>query len=135
MDQHENEALESFLNSVWILETFSGSFAYQSYINTFKFFNTIVLTLKQMEKISKALGDANRLKILQYISKKGGKGLCSEIQDLVDLTQPSISHHIKILIEAELIEPEKDGRMHKYTLNDHLIKEYTATIGLQFKGS
>lgn len=94
-----------------------------------------MLTLKQMEKISKALGDANRLKILQYISKKGGKGLCSEIQDLVDLTQPSISHHIKILIEAELIEPEKDGRTHKYTLNNELIKEYTSTISLQLKGS
>ena len=31
-----------------------------------------MLTLKQVEKISKALGDANRLKILQHISKKGG---------------------------------------------------------------
>jgi ArsR family transcriptional regulator len=93
-----------------------------------------VLTLKQIEKISKALGDANRLKILQHISKKGGCGQCSEIQDVLDLTQPSISHHIKILIEAELIEPEKEGRNFKYTLNDRLVKEYMATIGAQFVG-
>ena len=92
-----------------------------------------MLTLKQMEKVSKALGDANRLKILQHISKKGGCGQCSEIQDVVDLTQPSISHHIKILIEAGLIEPEKEGRNHKYTLNDQLLKDYTATIGTQFR--
>jgi ArsR family transcriptional regulator, arsenate/arsenite/antimonite-responsive transcriptional repressor len=92
-----------------------------------------VLTLKQIEKISKALGDSNRLKILQHISKKGGCGQCSEIQDVLDLTQPSISHHIKILIEAELIEPEKEGRNHKYNLNDALIKEYTSTVREQLK--
>jgi ArsR family transcriptional regulator, arsenate/arsenite/antimonite-responsive transcriptional repressor len=92
-----------------------------------------VLTLKQVEKISKALGDANRLKILQHISKKGGSGQCSEIQDVLDLTQPSISHHVKILIEAGLIEPEKEGRNHKYTLNDQLMKDYLNTIGSQFR--
>ncbi|WP_276374470.1 metalloregulator ArsR/SmtB family transcription factor [Chryseolinea sp. H1M3-3] len=92
-----------------------------------------MLTLKQVEKISKALGDANRLKILQHISKKGGSGQCSEIQDVLDLTQPSISHHVKILIEAGLIEPEKEGRNHKYTLNDQLMKDYLNTIGSQFR--
>ena len=92
-----------------------------------------MLTLKQVEKISKALGDANRLKILQHISKKGGSGQCSEIQDVLDLTQPCISHHIKILIEAELIDSEKEGRNHKYNLNDGLIKEYTATVRDQLK--
>ena len=94
-----------------------------------------MLTLKQVEKISKALGDTNRLKILQHISKKGGCGQCSEIQDVIDLTQPSISHHIKILIEAGLIEQEKEGRNHKYTLNDQLVKDYTSTVGAQLKSS
>ena len=89
----------------------------------------------QVEKISKALGDTNRLKILQHISKKGGCGQCSEIQDVIDLTQPSISHHIKILIEAGLIEQEKEGRNHKYTLNDQLVKDYTSTVGAQLKSS
>ena len=87
-----------------------------------------MLTLKQVEKISKALGDANRLKILQHISKKGGSGQCSEIQDVLDLTQPCISHHIKILIEADIIEPAKEGRNHKYTLNEKLMKDYTHAI-------
>lgn len=93
-----------------------------------------MLPLKQVEKISKALGDSNRLKILQHISRKGGCGQCSEIQDIVELTQPSISHHVKILIEAGLIEPAKEGRNHKYTLNEQLLKDYTATIGMQFQG-
>jgi len=88
------------------------------------------LNLKQVEKISKALGDSNRLKILHHISKKGGCGQCSEIQDVIDLTQPSISHHIKILLEAGLIEAEKEGRHHKYNLNDQLIKDYTTYVNL-----
>jgi len=88
----------------------------------------MALSWKQIEKISKALGDAHRLRILQYISKKGGCGQCSEIQDVVELTQPSISHHMKILSEAGLIEPEKEGRNLKFTLNERLLDDYTAML-------
>ena len=56
------------------------------------------MNLKKLEKISKALGDVNRLKILNHIAKNGGTGQCSAIQTCVDLAQPSVSHHIKILI-------------------------------------
>lgn len=80
--------------------------------------------LKNIEKISKAIGDNNRLKILMHLSKRGGCGQCSEIQQVLDLAQPSISHHVKILIESGLIQPEKEGRNHKYTLNQELLDEY-----------
>jgi ArsR family transcriptional regulator len=95
-------------------------------IDTFAFVNVFIVAvnIKQIEKISKALGDSNRLKILHYISNKGGSGQCAEIQQLLDLAQPSISHHVKILIEAGLIEPEKEGRNHKYTLNEEVLEEY-----------
>ena len=82
------------------------------------------LTFKHFEKISKALGDCNRLKILHFISNKGGCGQCSDIHTVVDLAQPSISHHVKILIESGLIEPEKEGRNHKYTLNEPMLDLY-----------
>lgn len=88
----------------------------------------MALSAKQIEKISKALGDTHRLKILQHISKKGGCGACADIQEESDLAQPSISHHIKVLIEAGLIEVEKEGRNHKYNLNEKVLKEYTTAI-------
>ena len=88
----------------------------------------MALSTKQIEKISKALGDSNRLMILQHISKKGGCGQCSDIQDESALAQPSVSHHLKVLIEAGLIEPEKEGRHHKYTLNEAVLKEYTKAV-------
>ena len=77
-----------------------------------------------MEKISKALGDKNRLIILMHITKKGGSAQCAEIHDVIDLAQPSISHHVKILTEAGLIEPEKEGRYFKYTLNVKVLDDY-----------
>jgi ArsR family transcriptional regulator len=84
----------------------------------------VTITFKQFEKVSKALGDGNRVKILHYISNKGGCGQCSDIQNVVDLAQPSISHHIKILVDSGLIEPEKEGRNHKYTLNEEMLNQY-----------
>jgi ArsR family transcriptional regulator, arsenate/arsenite/antimonite-responsive transcriptional repressor len=86
------------------------------------------LDLKQVEKISKALGDSSRLKILHHISNKGGCGQCADIQNVLELAQPSISHHVKILIEAGLIEPAKEGRNHKYTLNEKLISAYLSDL-------
>jgi ArsR family transcriptional regulator len=80
--------------------------------------------LKMIEKISKALGDKNRLNILQHITKKGGCAQCAEIHDIIDLAQPSISHHVKILVEAGLIEPEKEGINFKYTLNVNVLDIY-----------
>jgi ArsR family transcriptional regulator, arsenate/arsenite/antimonite-responsive transcriptional repressor len=87
--------------------------------------------LKKIEKISKALGDVNRLKILQLMAKHQGTGLCAAIQECVELAQPSVSHHIKILTEAGLIEAEKEGRNHKYTINTEVFKEYLAALAEQ----
>ncbi len=81
-----------------------------------------------VEKVSKALGDANRLKILQYISQSEGQGQCSEIQNFIELAQPSISHHIKILLEAGLIVQKKMGRNHYYSLNGHTLDNYATFL-------
>lgn len=84
----------------------------------------MTLTLKQIEKISKALGDMNRLKILNYLSGQGGCGECANLPDVVDLAQPSISHHVKILVDCGLIDGEKEGRSYKYTLNKGVLTQY-----------
>ncbi|HEY4335116.1 MAG TPA: metalloregulator ArsR/SmtB family transcription factor [Puia sp.] len=87
------------------------------------------LTLKQIEKISKALGDGNRLKILQYLSAKGGCGECSGLPNVVGLAQPSISHHVKILVESGLIDGEKEGRNYSYHLNTGVLNQYLSALG------
>lgn len=91
----------------------------------------MALTIKHLEKIAKALGDANRLQILNMIARHGGTGQCAAIQECVNLAQPSVSHHIKILIEADLIEAVKEGRNYKYHFKRSTFDEYLEAIACQ----
>lgn len=86
------------------------------------------MELKQIEKISKALSDVNRLKILKYMHGNQGRIECMEIGNMLKLAQPSISHHIKKLTEAGLIEPQKEGRYYTYYLNTKIWKEYLRAL-------
>lgn len=97
-------------------------------IDTFASINMYLMELKQLEKIAKALGDINRLKILEDMAFNGGAVQCAQIMSALDLAQPSVSHHIKTLTEAGLIETEKEGRFYKYVLNKKLLKEYVKEI-------
>lgn len=66
-------------------------------------------------KIFKALGDSNRLKIIDLLSK-GEKCAC-EILGCFDFTQPTLSHHMKVLIECGLVDFRKEGTWNYYRLN------------------
>ena len=79
---------------------------------------------KKVEKVSKALADPNRLMILKTLSKNRNCLYCSEVYEFIDLAQPSISHHLKQLTEAELIISEKEGRNMKYTMNNRVLDQY-----------
>ncbi len=79
---------------------------------------------KKVEKISKALADPNRLMILKSLRKNQNCLYCSDVSEFIDLAQPSISHHLKQLTDAELIISEKEGRNMKYTMNNKMIDQY-----------
>jgi ArsR family transcriptional regulator len=83
---------------------------------------------KKIEKISKALADPNRLAILKELRKNKNCLYCSDVSNFVDLTQPSISHHLKLLSDAELIIPSKEGRNMRYTLNNKIIDQYVTFL-------
>ena len=85
-------------------------------------------SLKQLEKTAKALGDVNRLQILQFLAQQGGSGPCSAILGCLHLAQPSVSHHLKILTEAGLITAQKEGRNFTYTLQPATFKDYIQGI-------
>ncbi len=84
--------------------------------------------LKNIEKTAKALSDVNRLKIIELLAKQGGMGACSSILDCLNLAQPSVSHHIKILQEAGLITAEKTGRQYTYTLQPAAFKKFISGV-------
>lgn len=79
---------------------------------------------KKAEKISKALSDPNRLTILKEIKKSKDCLYCSDINDTLDLAQPSICHHLKLLIDSELITSDKEGRNVRYAMNNKVLADY-----------
>ena len=67
----------------------------------------------------KALSDETRLRILNMLS---GNELCAcNILDDVNITQPTLSYHMKILSECGLVSARKDGSWMKYTLQNNKI--------------
>lgn len=67
-------------------------------------------------KIIKALADANRLKIIDILSC-GEKCAC-DILEQFDFTQPTLSHHMKVLIECGIVNCRKEGLWSYYSLNN-----------------
>jgi ArsR family transcriptional regulator len=67
-------------------------------------------------KIFKVLSDHNRLKIIDILSC-GEKCAC-DILDNFDFTQPTLSHHMKVLMDSGLVECRKDGLWSYYSLNN-----------------
>lgn len=86
------------------------------------------MTLTDIEKITKALADINRLKIIKHMQHNNGTIACQTICSVLHLTQPSVSHHIKKLVESDVILAVKDGRNYHYTLNTNLLTAYNKAL-------
>jgi ArsR family transcriptional regulator len=78
---------------------------------------------KHVERISKALGDPHRIKILQAVSEEKWMQ-CADVCAIIDLTQSAVSHHIKQLIDAGILLSEKEGRNIKYTVDKKVVAAY-----------
>lgn len=66
-------------------------------------------------KILKALADASRLKIIDILSC--GERCACQLLDEFNFTQPTLSHHMKVLSAAHLVSSRKEGLWNYYTLN------------------
>lgn len=80
----------------------------------------------------KALSDPVRLEILNML-KKNGRMNAGEIADNFDLSKATISHHLKILKEQDLIYEEKEKNFIYYELNTSVFEEILTWI-VKFKG-
>lgn len=89
--------------------------------------------LKKTEKILKALSDKNRLRIINMLTVKE---MCvCEITEILNLSQSTVSGHLRVLKEAEIVEDKKDGLWVEYNLykNDEFISGLTDSILKTFK--
>lgn len=72
--------------------------------------------------ICKALADSNRLQIIELLSE-GEKCGC-RLLDQFNITQPTLSHHMRILCECSLVDIRKDGKWCNYSLNRETLEEF-----------
>lgn len=80
--------------------------------------------IKKIERASKALSDPYRIMMLEAIKKQKDWMQCSAVVQMFDLAQSTVSHHMKQLIDAELVIAEKEGRHAKYRINQEGLSEY-----------
>lgn len=75
----------------------------------------------------KALSDSNRLKIIGLISKQDELCAC-KILDELGITQPTLSHHMKVLCSSGLVASRRQGKWIHYSLNRETVAEVRSYI-------
>lgn len=70
---------------------------------------------EQESKVFKAFCDPNRLKILNIL--KDGEYCACKLLEILDVSQSTLSHHMKILTDARVVNVRKDGKWSHYSLS------------------
>lgn len=83
-------------------------------------------TFEKYELKFKAIADKKRLQIMNLLTKNGEMCVC-DIEPLMNMSQSKLSYHLKILLNANIIQQETRGTWSYYSLNkeeiNHLLSE------------
>jgi ArsR family transcriptional regulator, arsenate/arsenite/antimonite-responsive transcriptional repressor len=78
---------------------------------------------ERMARVAKALGDPIRLQLVDVLRKNAGRVCVCELVPLFDLSQPSVSHHLKVLRQAGIVGSERQGLWAYYYVNPDALEE------------
>lgn len=91
------------------------------------------LTAEQAERVApllKAIADPVRLRLLSLVAAHAGREACvCELQDAFELSQPTISHHLKVLHEVGLLDRTKRATWVYYSVREDALSDLAAMIG------
>jgi ArsR family transcriptional regulator len=91
------------------------------------------LTIEQAEQVApllKALADPVRLRLMSLVaSREGGEACVCDLNGAFDLSQPTISHHLKVLHDAGLLDRDKRGVWVYYRSRPQALAAISALIG------
>jgi DNA-binding transcriptional ArsR family regulator len=82
-------------------------------------------------RVAKALADPTRFRLLRELASRDEVS-CQELTDLTDVAQPTVSHHLKVLADAGLASPRKEGSFHYYRAHREAIAAHLDTLGAAF---
>ncbi len=83
---------------------------------------------ERMAAVAKAIADPVRLQLVDVLRKHAGKVCVCELIPLFDLSQPTISHHLRILREAGIVDSEKHGLWSFYYVRPEGLDELSAWL-------
>ena len=91
------------------------------------------LSSEQAERVAtlfKALADPVRLRLVSIVDgSEGGEACVCDLNDAFDLSQPTISHHLKVLHEAGLLDRTKRGVWVYYAVRREVLADLAALVG------
>ena len=91
------------------------------------------LSSEQADRLTpllKALADPVRLRLVSIVAaSEGGEACVCDLNDAFDLSQPTISHHLKVLHEAGLLDRSKRGVWVYYAVRREVLADVAALIG------
>ena len=82
----------------------------------------------RMAEVAKALGDPIRLQLVDVLRKHAGKVCVCELVPLFDLSQPTVSHHLKVLRDAGIVDSERRGLWAFYYVIPEALEELTTWL-------
>jgi ArsR family transcriptional regulator len=82
----------------------------------------------RMAEVAKALGDPVRVQLIDVLRKHAGKVCVCELVPLFDLSQPTVSHHLKVLRQAGLVGSERQGLWAYYYVIPDALAELAAWL-------
>ena len=85
---------------------------------------------ERMASIAKALADPVRLQLVDVLRKHAGKVCVCELVPLFDLSQPTVSHHLKVLRQAGIVDSERQGLWAYYFVKTDALEELSAWLSL-----
>jgi ArsR family transcriptional regulator len=83
---------------------------------------------ERMATVAKALGDPIRMQLVDVLRKHAGKVCVCELVPLFDLSQPTVSHHLKVLREAGIVGSERQGLWAYYYVNPDSLEELSTWL-------
>lgn len=84
------------------------------------------LATKDFDKISKALADPQRREILQKLV--ANRLNCSDVHAMFNVSQPTVSHHLKELANAGILDKEKQGQFCFYQVRAEVLAAYVTEL-------